>query len=65
MSNRPRIFPHVSDGAFGLATLSRIRRDYLEEAFVFLWFLILTLYLVLQREYPYLYDDEYGVLGKH
>lgn len=63
MSNRPRIFPHVSDGAFGLATLSRIRRDYLEEAFVFLWFLILTLYLVLQREYPYLYDDEYGVLG--
>ncbi len=48
---------------FGFSTIKLARRDYLEEAFVFVWFLILTFSLVWQREFPYIYDDEYGVLG--
>lgn len=33
------------------------------DSIVFLWFLLLTFYLGWQRIFPYLYDDEYGVLG--
>lgn len=37
--------------------------DFHEEFIVFFWFLILTTYLAWQRRFPYIYDDEYGVLG--
>lgn len=37
--------------------------QYLGDAFVFFYFMSFTFYLVTQREFPYLYDDEYGVLG--
>lgn len=38
-------------------------KNHLADAFVFLWCITLTLYLSQQRGFPYLYGDEYGVLG--
>jgi|GEM_PF-3645550 len=38
-------------------------RTRLSDKFVFLWFFATTLVLVWQHKFPYLYDDEYGVLG--
>lgn len=38
-------------------------RTRLFSAFIFAWFLLFTLYLTQQRSFPYLYNDEYGVLG--
>ena len=32
-------------------------------SFIFLWFLAITLYLTQQRISPYIFNDEYGVLG--
>lgn len=39
------------------------RNFHWDNFFVFCWFLLLGGYLVGKREYPYIYDDEYGVLG--
>jgi len=40
-----------------------LRQARIEDGFTFLWFLAATWFLVFERTVPYLYDDEYGVLG--
>ena len=44
-------------------SLSLHSRARLSNLFVFFWFLFLTSYLSQQRSFPYIYNDEYGVLG--
>lgn len=39
------------------------RKIYFSNIIVFSWLLFFTLYLTQQRSFPYLYNDEYGVLG--
>jgi len=56
-------FFRVRMGISATSIRSAFGRGYLWDAAVFLWFLALTLYLTQQREFPYLFDDEYGVLG--
>ena len=40
-----------------------VARERLEDGFVFVYFICLTWFFAWQRVFPYIYDDEYGVLG--